>query len=249
MEKTTVGEGRFSLMIRGEALQKQELAEKLSLTATGLIRKGELLSRVPRIEATEDVWVYEIPLTDPEGEDTALNALLETLLARLEPFGGADPALPGGTPPLRSLQSGAYYLSPNAANAAKTHGNWPSAGTFQPELGRIRLVKNSTFPRIRSMNYDGIVKKITHSSSCLVAFKDGAFLSIRHAEGAQLNAGRRAVDRRSRKTCRRKNQGTGPCVTPSPADAERRRAFHLRVTAEASIRLCGVLFNTLPVIE
>ncbi len=82
MEKTTVGEGRFSLMIRGEALQEQELAEKLSLTATGLIRKGELLSRVPRIEATEDVWVYEIPLTDPEGEDTALNALLETLLAR-----------------------------------------------------------------------------------------------------------------------------------------------------------------------
>lgn len=82
MEKTTVGEGRFSLMIRGDALQEQELAEKLSLTATGLIRKGELLSRVPRIEATEDVWVYEIPLTDPEGEDTALNALLETLLAR-----------------------------------------------------------------------------------------------------------------------------------------------------------------------
>ncbi len=82
MEKTTVGEGRFSLMIRGEALKEQELAEKLSLTATGLIRKGELLSRVPRIEATEDVWVYEIPLTDPEGEDTALNALLETLLAR-----------------------------------------------------------------------------------------------------------------------------------------------------------------------
>ena len=82
MEKTTVGEGRFSLMIRGEALQKQELAEKLSLIATGLIRKGELLSRVPRIEATEDVWVYEIPLTAPEGEDTALNALLETLLAR-----------------------------------------------------------------------------------------------------------------------------------------------------------------------
>ena len=82
MEKTTVGEGRFSLMIRGEALQEQELAEKLSLTATGLIRRGELLSRVPRIEATEDVWVYEIPLTDPEGEDTALNALLETLLAR-----------------------------------------------------------------------------------------------------------------------------------------------------------------------
>lgn len=82
MEKTTVGEGRFSLMIRGEALQEQELAEKLSLTATGLIRKGELLSRVPRIEATEDVWVYEIPLTDPEGEDTALNALLETLLVR-----------------------------------------------------------------------------------------------------------------------------------------------------------------------
>ena len=82
MEKTTVGEGRFSLMIRGEALQEQELAEKLSLIATGLIRKGELLSRVPRIEATEDVWVYEIPLTAPEGEDTALNALLETLLAR-----------------------------------------------------------------------------------------------------------------------------------------------------------------------
>lgn len=84
MEKTTVGEGRFSLMIRGEALQEQELAEKLSLIATGLIRKGELLNRVPHIEATEDVWVYEIPLTEPEGEDTALTSLLETLLARRE---------------------------------------------------------------------------------------------------------------------------------------------------------------------
>lgn len=82
MEKTTVGEGRFSLMIRGEALQEQVLAEKLSLTATGLIRKGELLNRVPHIEATEDVWVHEIPLTEPEGEDTALTTLLETLLAR-----------------------------------------------------------------------------------------------------------------------------------------------------------------------
>ena len=82
MEKTTVGEGRFSLMIRGEALQEQELAEKLSLTATGLIRKGELLNRVPHIEATEDVWVHEIPLTEPEGEDTALTAMLGTLLVR-----------------------------------------------------------------------------------------------------------------------------------------------------------------------
>lgn len=197
MEKTTVGEGRFSLMIRGEALQKQELAEKLSLTATGLIRKGELLSRVPRIEATEDVWVYEIPLTAPEGEDTALNALLETLLARRN-------FLEELTRRYRVVLR--LYVRSNRAHI--TYRLMPQTLQKLTEIGlplelsslswgRIRLVKNGTFPRIRSMNYDGIVKKITHSSSCLVAFKDGAFLSIRHAEGAQLNAGRRAVDRRS----------------------------------------------------
>ena len=82
MEHTSVGEGRFSLMIRGEALAQEALDRELGLTATSFIRKGELLSRVPRIEATEDVWVHEIPLTKPEGEDSALNTLLETLLAR-----------------------------------------------------------------------------------------------------------------------------------------------------------------------
>ena len=82
MEHTSVGEGRFSLMIRGEALAQETLDRELGLAATSFIRKGELLSRVPRIEATEDVWVHEIPLTKPEGEDSALNTLLETLLAR-----------------------------------------------------------------------------------------------------------------------------------------------------------------------
>ena len=159
MEKTTVGEGRFSLMIRGEALQKQELAEKLSLTATGLIRKGELLSRVPRIEATEDVWVYEIPLTDPEGEDTALNALLETLLARRD-------LLEELTRRYRVVLR--LYVRSNRAHI--TYRLMPQTLQKLTEIGLpLELSslswgecgKNGTFPRIRSMNYDGIVKNNT----------------------------------------------------------------------------------------
>ncbi len=82
METNAIGEGRFSLMIRGEGLDPEELESLLTLKATSFIRKGELLSRLPRIEATEDLWVHEIPLTDPNGADTQLNQLLGVLLSR-----------------------------------------------------------------------------------------------------------------------------------------------------------------------
>lgn len=65
MEKTTVGEGRFSLMIRGEALQKQELAEKLSLTATGLIRKGNCLAAFPALKPRRTCGFMRFRLRTP----------------------------------------------------------------------------------------------------------------------------------------------------------------------------------------
>ena len=85
MPTTTVENGRFSLMISGENLSQAQVEAGLDLVATSFIEQGSLLSRLPRIEATEDLWVHEISLTSPDGTDTALNGLLETLLAH-KPF-------------------------------------------------------------------------------------------------------------------------------------------------------------------
>lgn len=81
MSTPTVETGRFSLMIRGEALSEKELEQGLGLAATSLIRKGALLNRLPRIEAADDLWVHEIPLSAPDDTDSGLNDLLEQLLA------------------------------------------------------------------------------------------------------------------------------------------------------------------------
>ena len=81
MSTPTVETGRFSLMIRGEALSTEELEQGLGLAATSLVRQGELLNRLPRIEAADDLWVHEIPLSAPDDTDSGLNDLLEQLLA------------------------------------------------------------------------------------------------------------------------------------------------------------------------
>ena len=81
MSTPTVETGRFSLMIRGETLSTKELEQGLGLAATSLVRKGELLNRLPRIEAADDLWVHEIPLSAPDDTDSGLNDLLEQLLA------------------------------------------------------------------------------------------------------------------------------------------------------------------------
>ena len=80
-QKATVGEARFSLMIYGPSLDMDALDTALSLHHTRCTRTGDVLNHLPRLEATEDMWCCEVPLTTPNGEDAELNALLTTIAA------------------------------------------------------------------------------------------------------------------------------------------------------------------------
>lgn len=82
--KETVNEARFSLIVHGDKLPVEEIETGLGLKATRLVRKGEELNRLPLIVATEDEWVYDVPLTAHHGTDTALNDLLALMVYKEE---------------------------------------------------------------------------------------------------------------------------------------------------------------------
>ena len=84
MAESKVGEARFSLIIHGESLPMEEIEAGLGLRATRVIRKGEVLNRLPLIEAPADEWVYTVPLTEPEGTDVEWNSLLSHLESRAD---------------------------------------------------------------------------------------------------------------------------------------------------------------------
>ncbi len=77
-----VNEGRFSLIVQGDGLPVEEIEKALGLQATRLIRKGEVLNRLPLFVAPQDEWVCAVPLTEPQGADAELNALLNRLQER-----------------------------------------------------------------------------------------------------------------------------------------------------------------------
>lgn len=79
MAESRVGEARFSLIIQGDELPVEAIEQQLALANTRLIRKGEVLSRLPLIEAETDEWLYAIDLTDPTGTDAHLAQLLKHL--------------------------------------------------------------------------------------------------------------------------------------------------------------------------
>lgn len=76
-------EARFSVLIHGDSLPMDQIETALGLKATRIIRRGEVLNRLPLIEATMDEWVHSIPLTEPNGTDANLNALLSQLESKL----------------------------------------------------------------------------------------------------------------------------------------------------------------------
>ncbi|MBQ8653859.1 MAG: DUF4279 domain-containing protein [Clostridia bacterium] len=82
MQKETVNEARFSLVISGEQLAVEDIEQGLGLKATRLIRRGEVLNRLPLIEAAEDEWLYAVPLTAHHGTDAGLNVLLSLLVEK-----------------------------------------------------------------------------------------------------------------------------------------------------------------------
>lgn len=75
-----VGEGRFSLILEGNDLPAAEIEEKLGIKATRVIRKGDVLNRLPLMVAENDEWAHTIDLTNAESTDTALNALLAQII-------------------------------------------------------------------------------------------------------------------------------------------------------------------------
>ena len=82
MAETRVGEARFSLLLHGDELAMEQIEAALELKATRTLRKGEVINRLPLIEATADEWTYSISLTAPETTDAGLNQLLAHLTAR-----------------------------------------------------------------------------------------------------------------------------------------------------------------------
>ena len=75
-----VGEGRFSLVMEGNDLPAAEIEQKLGIKATRVIRKGDVLNRLPLMMAETDEWAHTIELTNAESTDTALNDLLAQII-------------------------------------------------------------------------------------------------------------------------------------------------------------------------
>ena len=75
-----VGEGRFSLVMEGNDLPAAEIEQKLGIKATRVIRKGDVLNRLPLMTAETDEWAHTIELTNAESTDTALNDLLAQII-------------------------------------------------------------------------------------------------------------------------------------------------------------------------
>ena len=76
----SVGEGRFSLILEGNDLPAEVIEQKLHIQPTRIIRKGDVLNRLPLMVAEHDEWAHTIDLTNADNTDTALNDLLAQLI-------------------------------------------------------------------------------------------------------------------------------------------------------------------------
>ena len=76
----SVGEGRFSLILEGSDLPAEVIEQKLHIAPTRIVRKGDVLNRLPMMIAEQDEWAHTIDLTNAENTDTALNDLLAQLI-------------------------------------------------------------------------------------------------------------------------------------------------------------------------
>ena len=76
----SVGEGRFSLILEGNDLPAEVIEQKLHIQPSRIIRKGDVLNRLPLMVAEHDEWAHTIDLTNADNTDTALNDLLAQLI-------------------------------------------------------------------------------------------------------------------------------------------------------------------------
>lgn len=63
---------RISLILSGESCTPQEIEATLGYTATRLVHKGDLVSKIPALKAAESEWRHAVPLTKPLGRDDDL---------------------------------------------------------------------------------------------------------------------------------------------------------------------------------
>lgn len=71
---------RFSLIVEGNGLPIADISKALELEPTRVIHQGDVLNRLPLIEAAADEWTYTMTLSSPDGVDTQLNHLLAQLI-------------------------------------------------------------------------------------------------------------------------------------------------------------------------
>ena len=75
-----VGEGRFSLTLEGVDLPEAAIEQKLKIKPSRIIRKGDVLNRLPLMVAECDEWAHTIDLTNSQNTDAALNDLLAQII-------------------------------------------------------------------------------------------------------------------------------------------------------------------------
>ncbi len=76
----TVGESRFSLILEGNNLPVEKISAAMGLEPTRVIRKGDVLNRLPLVLAEHDEWTSTIDLTNAQDTDAALNELLAQII-------------------------------------------------------------------------------------------------------------------------------------------------------------------------
>lgn len=80
----TVGESRFSLILEGNHLPVEKISAAMGLEPTRVIRKGDVLNRLPLMLAEHDEWTSTIDLTNAQDTDAALNELLAQIILHKE---------------------------------------------------------------------------------------------------------------------------------------------------------------------
>lgn len=80
----TVGESRFSLILMGNDLPVEKISAAMGLEPTRVIRKGDVLNRLPLVLAEHDEWTSTIDLTNAQDTDAALNELLAQIILHKE---------------------------------------------------------------------------------------------------------------------------------------------------------------------
>ena len=73
---------RISLILSGEACSFEEIEKTLGYKPTRLVKKGDLVSRLPALKAAESEWRHAVPLSKPLGQDDDCDGFLHELIAK-----------------------------------------------------------------------------------------------------------------------------------------------------------------------